>query len=167
MTAVNVTLSGIGSNWTRPCQQAVTDLNLLFKRSGVKVVLATTGSQGPTITVRTDPSIQGDAVHGRTTSEFSGSGQLLRAEVRLPVKVTINTPQGVRDAGPGILEVIAGHEFLHALGHGGHNSHLMGRTMSKAMGDSAAGDKLKAGSVTMPPLMLSPQSIRELKAIWK
>ena len=57
MTTVYVKLSGLGSNWTKPCQQAATDLNSLFTRSGIKVVLATTGSQGPTITVKTDPSI--------------------------------------------------------------------------------------------------------------
>ncbi|MHB0955526.1 MAG: zinc metalloprotease [Pirellulaceae bacterium] len=167
MTAVNVNVSGVGSNWRRPCQQAVTDLNALFKRSGIKVVLGTTGSQGPTIIVKTDPSIQGNAVHGRTTSAFSDSGQLLRAEIRLPIKVTINTPKGIRDAGPGVLEVIAGHEFVHALGHDDHNSHLMGQTMSKVMGDTPAGDKLNVGSVTMPPLVLSTESITALKAIWK
>jgi len=166
MTMVSVKLVGVGANWTKPCQQAVTDLNHLFKRSDIKVVLAMNGSQGPTITVKTDATIQGDAVHGRTTSESNASGELLRAEVRLPVKVTINTPQGVRDAGPGVLEVIAGHEFVHALGHGSHNSQLMGQTMYKEIGDSPAGDKLKAGSVKMPPLMLSAQSISDLKAIW-
>ena len=166
MTAVNVKLSGVGSDWTKPCLQAVTDLNSLFKRNSIKVMLATGGSTGPTITVKTDPSIPGTTVHGETTTEFNGSGNLLRAEVRLPVKVTINTPQGVRDAGLGILEVIAAHEFVHALGHSGHNSHLMDQTMSKEMGNSAAGDKLKAGAVKMPPLMLSPQSVKDLKVIW-
>jgi len=34
------------------------------------------------------------------------------------------------------------------------------------MGDNAAGDKLKAGSVRMPPLTLSPDSISELQSIW-
>jgi hypothetical protein len=91
---------------------------------------------------------------------------MLRAEVRLPVKVTINTPRGVRDAGPGILEVIAGHEFVHALGHSDHNSQLMAQTMYKDMGDNAVGDKLKAGSVRMPPLTLSSDSISVLKEIW-
>lgn len=166
MTTVSVQLGNLGSIWTKPCQKAVTALNELFRRNNVNVALAIGGSSTPAITVRTDSSIQGTAVHGRTTAETTGAGQLLRAEVRLPVNVTINTPQGVRDAGPGILEVIAGHEFVHALGHATHNSHLMGQTMYKEMGDNAAGDRLKTGAVRMPPLSLSPQSVSDLKAIW-
>jgi hypothetical protein len=47
-----------------------------------------------------------------------------------------------------------------------HNSHLMAQTMTKQMGDRAAGDKLKAGAMAMPPLALSTESIEELKTIW-
>jgi len=166
MTTVSVQLGNLGSTWTKPCQKAVTVLNDLLRRNNVNVALAIGGAGTPTITVKTDPSIQGSAVHGKTSAESTTTGRLLRAEVRLPVTVTINTPQGVRDAGPGILEVIAGHEFVHALGHATHNSHLMGQTMNKELGDNAAGDKLRAGAVKMPPLMLSPQSISDLKAIW-
>src|SRR5690348_5993774 len=124
MATVNVDLSGLDASWSKGCKRAVADLNSLFKKKGIKVVLATTGSEGPSITVKTDPAILGSAVHGRTTARTSGSGQLLSAEVRLPVKVDINTPDGLRDAGIGILEVIAAHEFVHALGHEEHNSHL-------------------------------------------
>jgi hypothetical protein len=167
MATVSVQLAHLGSTWTKPCQKAIATLNDLFRRNQVNVTLAMTGSAGTTITVKTDASIQGNAVHGRTTAETDGTtGRLLRAEVRLPVKVTINTPAGIRDAGPGILEVIAGHEFVHALGHSSHNSQLMGQTMYKELGDSAAGDKLRSGGVKMPPLMLSPQSVTDLKTIW-
>jgi hypothetical protein len=166
MAAVNVKLGHIGPQWTKACKQATTDLNLLFRRKGVNVFLAVAGSEGPTISVRTDPGILGTAVHGRTTAETTGSGQLLSAEVRLPLKVVINTPSGIRDAGPGVLEVIAAHEFVHALGHAAHNSLLMAQTMTKQMGDSAAGDKLTAGGVTMPPLDLAADSVDALKAIW-
>jgi hypothetical protein len=166
VTTVSVQLGNVGSTWTTPCQKAVAALNHLFRRNNVNVTLAMGGSAAPPITVKTLSSIQGTPVHGRTTAETTEAGRLLRAEVRLPVDVTINSPQGVRAAGPGILEVIAGHELVHALGHGTHNSHLMGQTMYKALGDSAAGDKLKAGAVMMPPLTLSPQSVTDLKAIW-
>jgi predicted Zn-dependent protease len=166
MAGVSVDLSEIGPHWAKACKQAVADLNVLFKRKGIDVVLAAGGSRGPTISVKTDPDIAGTAVHGRTSAETNDSGQLLRAEVRLPVKVVINTPGGMRDAGPGILEVIVAHEFVHALGHEGHNSHLMAQTMTKMMGDSASGDKLQAGGTKMPPLDLAPESVEKLKAIW-
>jgi predicted Zn-dependent protease len=166
MATVSVQLGAIDSRWKNACQAAVKDLNALFKQKRVNVVLSTSAASGPTISVRTDPGIVGTAVHGRTTAETSGSGALLRAEVRLPIKVIINTPQGIRDAGPGVLEVIAAHEFVHALGHAEHNSHLMGQTLNKMLGNSPAGDKLQAGGVSMPPLQLAPQSIEQLKALW-
>ena len=83
----------------------------------------------------------------------------MKAEVRLPVKLTINTPRGEREAGPGMHEVVAAHEFVHALGHAPHNSHLMAQTLHKVMGDRSAGDKLRAGSDSMPPLQLSDESV--------
>lgn len=166
MATVSVNLSEIGPLWTKACKQAVADLNVLFKRKGIDVALAAGGSEGPIITVKTDSGILGTAVHGRTSAETTGTGQLLRAEVRLPVTVIINTPDGPRDAGPGVLEVIAAHEFVHALGHADHNSHLMAQTMTKRMGDAVAGDKLQAGAITMPPLDLAPESVEQLKAIW-
>lgn len=166
MAAVKVTLGDIGSAWAKACKQAVADLNVLFKQNGIPVALATSGAEGPTITVKTDPGILGTMTHGQTTAETTGSGKLLRAEVRLPVKVVINTPGGLRAAGPGILEVIAAHEFVHALEHAPHNSHLMAQTMTKQMGDTPAKDRLAAGGVVMPPLLLAPESVEALKAIW-
>jgi hypothetical protein len=166
MTTVSIQLRHVGAKWTKPCQDAVVALNHLFKRHNINVTLTIGGAATPAISVKTDPGIQGTAVHGRTIAESNDRGRLLRAEVRLPVNVTINTPRGIRDAGPGILEVIAGHEFVHALGHSSHNSHLMGQTMNKDMGDSAAGDRLRSGGATMPPLVLSPQTVEELKTIW-
>ena len=165
MAAVNVKLDGVGTYWTAACKQAVKDLNVLFNRKGINVVLALNGA-GPTITVKTDPGIVGTAVHGRTSAETDGGGKLRRAEVRLPVKLTVNTAQGLRDAGTGMAEVIAAHEFVHALGHAPHNSHLMTQTGHKVMGDRAAGDKLKAGAAAMPPLQLADESVQMLKEIW-
>jgi hypothetical protein len=165
MKTVSVQLVGVASSWTKPCQNAVAHLNDLFRRNNISVALATAGPQEPAITVRTDGSIPVDAVHGRTSATSNG-GKLVRADVRLPTKVTINSPQGIRDAGPGILEVIAAHEFVHALGHSDHTSLLMSQTMYKELGDNASGDKLKTAGGTMPPLRLSPESVSTLKMIW-
>jgi hypothetical protein len=116
MAVVSVRLGGIGPHWTAACKHAVADLDRLFRRRGIGVALALHGA-GPVISVVTDPGILGTLVHGRTSAETDGSGRLLRAEVRLPVKLTINTPSGVREAGIGMAEVVAAHELVHALGH--------------------------------------------------
>lgn len=167
MPTVNVKLGKIGPSWTKACSQAVKDLNALFKRKGVDVTLSTSGAgKGPTISVSTDPGILGTAVHGKTSAETNDAGKLLGAAVRLPVKVVINSPSGMRDAGPGILEVIAAHEFVHALGQEVHNSHLMAQTMTKMLGNRPAGDKLQAGATQLPPLQLADESIDQLKGLW-
>jgi len=166
MARVSVKLGGLGSDWTAACKHAVTHLNAAFKTRHVNIVLDANGLTAPMISVKTDPSIQGSAVHGRTTAEFNSTGGMIRSEVRLPVSVLINTPSGQRGAGQGILEVIAGHEFVHALGHDEHNSHLMSQTMYKEMGDRAAQDKLRAGTVHLPPLALSDETVATLKSIW-
>ncbi len=163
MIRVNVRTTSLGQSWNMACQRAANDLNVLFSRNRIGVHLAIGASQGPTIVVAIDPSIQGTLVHGNTTARFSGSGGFLGADVRLPTRITINTPRGPRDAGVGILEVVAAHEFVHALGHDGHNSSLMAQTMEKEMGDSPGGDKLKANNILMPPLQLSVQSIVTLQ----
>jgi hypothetical protein len=165
MTTVSVKLSGVGPHWSMACQKAVSALNGLFKQNKIGVVLAMGGSQGPTITVKTDPSIKGTIVHGNTSSQFNGAN-FVGAEVRLPAKIIINTPRGIRDAGVGVLEVVAAHEFVHALGHEKHNSHLMAQTMGKDSGSSPGGDKLVAGSISMPPLALSPETVNVLLGIW-
>ena len=165
MAAVNVKLGDVGSHWTAACKQAVHDLNLVFRRKGIQVSLALNGA-GPVISVRTDSSIIGTAVHGKTNAELDGAGKMIRADVRLPVKLTINSPKGIRDAGLGMAEVIAAHELVHALGHTPHNSHLMTQTFNKVLGDNAAGDKLQAGGVAMPPLQLSDETVDMLKGIW-
>jgi hypothetical protein len=166
MARVSVKIGSLTADWAAACRNAVTHLNAVFRTRHIKVVLEANGSSGPAIAVKTDASILGNAVHGRTTSEFNTAGGMLRAEIRLPVSVAINTPSGQRNAGPGILEVIVGHELIHALGHDKHNSHLMAQTMQKEMGDRAAQDRLRAGTIYLPPLSLSDESVRTLQSIW-
>ena len=165
MAAVSVRLGSIGPHWTAACKHAVTNLNLLFRRRGSGWRWRSTAPARSSASC-TDPGILGTLVHGRTSAETDGGGRLLRAEVRLPVRLTINTPNGIREAGVGMAEVVAAHEFVHALGHEPHNSHLMAQTMHKAMGDRPADDKLQAGAAAMPPLQLSDESVEILKGIW-
>lgn len=166
MAAVRVTLDRqIGATWTQAFRQAVPQLNTLFNHKGIAVTLSLTGA-GPVITVRTDPSIQGTALHGQARTERTGAGRLLRSEVSLPTTIQINTPSGMRAAGIGIYVVVAAHEIVHSLGHDSHNTHLMAQVFQKVMGNSAAGDKLQAGPIMLPPLQLSDASVQELKGIW-
>jgi predicted Zn-dependent protease len=166
MANVKVTLDGqIGATWTTAFSQAVTQLNTLFDQKGIAVTLSMTGS-GPVISARTDPSIGITAVHGTARTERTSSGRLVRSDVKLPPQIQINTPNGLRPAGPGIYLVVAAHELVHSLGHDGHNSHLMAQVFQKVLGDSPDGDKIQAGSVSLPPLRLSNDSVQILKGIW-
>ena len=166
MQRVRIRIKGLPAEWAGACRRAVTDLNAEFRKKHINVTLEADGVTGPLITVQTDASIQGTAVHGRTHAEFDGSGVMLSAAVRLPVDVLINTPAKLRNAGGGVLEVIAGHEFVHALGHEPHNTHLMSQTMYKEAGDRPGQDKLKGGTVYLPPLVLSDDSVTLLQSIW-
>lgn len=166
MATVQVNLSEIGAGWTKASKKAVADLNVLFKKKGIGIVLSLSGSEGPAITVKTDPSILNTLVHGKTDAETDDSGRMLSATVRLPLKVIISTPSDVRDAGPGVLEVIVAHEIVHALGQVKHNSHLMAQTWTKIAGDTPAGDTLQAGGLSMPPLDLAPETVELLTSLW-
>jgi len=162
---VSVKLKGLPSEWASACRHAITALNGVFKTKHVSVVLEADGNTGPIISVRVDTSIQGTAVHGQTHAEFHND-VLATADVRLPEKILINTPARLRNAGPAVFQVIAAHEFVHALGQEHHNSHLMAQTMQKDAGDSPGQDKLRAGAIVLPPIVLSDDSISLLQSIW-
>lgn len=166
MTAVHVNLGNVGPKWPAACSTAVAHLNQLFRQNSINLSLSLGGKVGPGITVRTDPSIQGTALHGHNQTQANSSGQLLSSVVLLPVKVSINTPWGMREAGPGVLEVIVAHEFVHALGQVQHSSHLMSRTWTPVPGNSPAGDVLQGGGIKMPPLALAPDTVKLLQSIW-
>lgn len=163
---VSVKLTGLPTAWASACRQAIAALNKIFKSQHVNVVLQIDGRGGPTISVRVDPSIQGTAVHGKTNAEFRND-ILTKADVRLPQKILINTPSGLRNAGAAVFQVIAAHEFVHALGQEHHNSHLMAQTMQKEVGDSPAQDKLRAGGVALPPISLSEDTLSLLRSTWR
>jgi hypothetical protein len=163
---VSVRLKGLPVEWAGACRHAITALNGIFRTKHLNIVLEAEGRTGPIISVRVDLSIQGTAVHGRTHAEFSND-ILTRAEVRLPQKILMNTPSRLRNAGPGVFQVIAAHEFVHALGQEHHNSHLMAQTMQKEAGDSPGQDKLRAGAILLPPISLSENSVSLLRSIWR
>jgi hypothetical protein len=165
MAAVYVDLGSIGPKWPTACRRAVAHLNELFSQNAIGVSLALIGQGAPRITVRTDPSIKG-TLHGHTQTKTT-SGQLLSAVVSLPVKASINTPDGMREAGPGVLEIMVAHEFVHALGQVKHSaSQLMCSPMTPVPGDSPAGDLLQANGVNLPPIALAPDTVQLLQSLW-
>src|ERR1700679_4201618 len=163
MAAGYVGIGSSGRKWPTACWAAVAHLNQLFTQNSIGVSLALIGKGGPRITVQTDPSIKG-TLHGHTRTETT-SGQLLSAVVSLPVKASINTPQGMREAGAGVLQVIVAHEFVHALGQVDHSaSHLMCSPMTPVPGNSPSGDLLQAKGVNLPPIALAPDTINLLQS---
>ena len=100
MAAVYVDLGSIGPEWPTACRTAVAHLNQLFTQNSIGVSLAFAGKGGPRIAVRTDPRSKGRFTAHLATE--TTSGQLLSAVVSLPVKASINTPQGMREAGAGV-----------------------------------------------------------------
>jgi hypothetical protein len=165
MARVYVDLGSIGPKWPSACRTAAAHLDQLFKQNLIGVSLAFAGKGGPRIAVRTDPSITG-TFHGHTHAETT-SGQLLSAVVSLPVKAMMNTPWGIREGGPGVLEVIVAHEFVHALGQEKHSaSHLMCSPMTPVPGNSPSGDLLQANGVNLPPIALAADTIQLLQSLW-
>jgi hypothetical protein len=169
---ISVNLSSLPSEWATPCKMAIKELNRKFKegRIGVELVAGPVKVKGPSIDVKVDPSIKNNMVHGKTSAAVSGSGQLIKSTIGLPKTLEFAVPwgdTGMRPAGAGARSVIAGHEFVHALMHHNHNSHLMAQTLSVEIGDDAKDDKLKAFGISMPPLQLSNETISKLRALWK
>src|ERR1700690_3828298 len=160
---VAVKLNDLSSEWASACRHAATVLNGIFKTKHINVVLEADGHTGPIISVRVDPAIVG--LHGHTTAE-SNNSVLTSADVHLPGKPLVSTPASVRNAGSGVLQVIAAHEFVHALGQTDHDSHLMTWKMDVAYGDTPGQDRLRAGAVLLPPIILSEESISLLRSIW-
>jgi hypothetical protein len=166
MATVYVDLGSLGSKWPAACRKAVARLNQLFKDNSIGASLALIGEGAPRIAVKTDAAIKG-TLHGHTQTRTTESGQLLSAVISLPVKATINTPEGVREAGAGVLEVIVAHEFVHALGQVKHSpTHLMASPMTPVPGNSPSGDILQANGVNMPPVVLASDTVDLLQSLW-
>ena len=149
-----VTLSALPSEWRKASRSAIKDLNALFRRAGIPLLLAEAGSpRAMTIRVKVDAAMSGFLTHGKTSTVSDPSTRRpIRADVRVPTVVMIKTPRKPRPYGPGVLKVIIAHEFVHALGHDAHNSHLMTDRPTAEMGDSPRHDVLRAGSVRLPPI---------------
>jgi hypothetical protein len=112
----------------------------------------------------------GKKMHGRTP-QLSRGDKLEKAFVFLPKSPPISTPTGVRLAGSGLLKVIVFHELLHAAGLSNDDhapDDLFQAQPQYFPGDTPAQDGIMIGSTTkhMPPIILSPKTIRLVKTLW-
>ncbi len=112
----------------------------------------------------------GKKMHGRTP-QLSREDKIEKAFVFLPKSPPINTPSGVRLAGPGVLKVIVFHELLHAVGLSNDDhapDDVFQANPQPYPGDTPAEDGLMIGSTAkhMPPIILSQTTIRLVKGLW-
>jgi hypothetical protein len=179
-----VTAAGI---WTDVLREAIAD----FNRLRVGVTLRTSGDAptdggGADVAVSSgDGSIRasyggatdsgsfdGSTLHGKTLL-FSGGGGIEKAFVFLPARPLINTPQGQRAVGSGVMKVIAAHEFVHACGlsNADHsNDDLFMGYPSVDYGSASAQDRVTVSAggrtIRMPPLVLSRATVSKIGGLW-
>jgi len=181
-----------GGNWLSVFNQALREFNALSRTYHLRVILA--GSSDPPAEsgggadvaidtasenisysyggARDSEGFDGSRMHGRTF-QASREGKIEKAFVFLPQSPLINTPQGQRPVGAGVMLVIAVHELLHACGlsNSDHTQDdLFQGNPQVDYGSSAAADRvlIQAGGRTrrMPPLVLSGATATKIKDLW-
>jgi hypothetical protein len=122
--------------------------------------------------VRQQHAFDGTSMHGKTKQILRDDG-MEKAYVFVPAQPMILTPNGRRPVGPGVMKLIAVHEFVHACGLVDaehtmedlfqaspqvdyHSDPSRDRVMGKR------GDQ----TVWMPPLFLSSTTARRIKEVW-
>lgn len=117
-------------------------------------------------------AFDGARLHGLTRQVQRDQG-MEKAYIYLPAQPMINTPNGQRPVGPGVLLVIGVHEFVHAAGltNAEHTTEdlFQGNPMVD-YGRSSAQDRVKGQrgnqTVWMPALFLSPVTAKRIKDNW-
>jgi len=181
----------LAGSWAHVFREALHEFNLLASTHSLGVSITVSkqppdGQGGANLSVQTaDGAIS--ASHDGTTSTGNFDGKRLhgltllfsrepekvleKAYIYLPSQPKINTPNGLRAAGPGVMKVIAAHELLHACGleNSNHSSYdlFQGNPRVDA-GDTAKGDRvlIGIGPKAMPPLYLSGGTANSIKDLW-
>jgi hypothetical protein len=184
---LNIDTSGTSGVWAQAVAAAMKEMNALFARHAVMVKLS---SEGPATVVlglsdgqykfdvqgsEMSGTLRSDILHGATRSidRLTGASNRHRekAYVFLPSSPRVPGPGTSRVVGEPVMRVIAAHEFLHALGLDTHDSSMKGllaSSWSLNQGRSSNKDSVSPfGSRTeFPPLSLSADTVRRLKALW-
>lgn len=182
--------SSLAGAWNHVFREAMRDFNMLclshkLPISFVESKTAPSENSGALVSVETadgtiarsyknadySEAFDGKRLHGRTLQVATENQVLERAFVYLPTQPSVNTPGGIRPTGPGVMKVIAAHELLHACGleNSDHqNDDLFQGYPRVNPGDNAAGDKILigVGPRSMPPLVLGPVTVQNLKELW-
>ncbi len=172
--------------------RAVSDFNSISKRRRLCVTLESSSAgptqqggadivvelaQGPTISTTqlgtpVTGTFDGRGLHGKTFN-FERDGKVEKASVFLPNQPHINTPQGTRLAGSGVITVIAFHELIHACGLSNadhNNTDVFNGFPSTFPGDSPDQDRLEiqveGRRVRFPPIHLSDETVTRIRNLW-
>ena len=175
-----------GGSWAVVLRNALRDFNALARQHRLGVTLTRSDSDGAEVLVETatdqisfsydgtttSEAFSANRLHGRTF-QVSRDGYIEKAYVFLPGSPQINTPRGLRSVGSGVMQVIAVHELVHACGlHDSDHStdDLFQGNPQVDYGRTAARDRVTIESGGrrrgMPPLVLSGETVRRIKALW-
>jgi hypothetical protein len=179
----------LAGNWAHVFREALHDFNLLASAHNLGVSIKASsqppdGQGGANLSVQTadgpisaaydgttrDGTFDGKRLHGLTLL-FARDNALEKAYIYLPSQPKINTPNGLRAAGAGVMKVIAAHELLHACGleNSNHsNDDLFQGNPRVDAGDTAKGDRVLIGTgpKAMPPLYLAGGTAQGIKDLW-
>jgi len=116
-------------------------------------------------------NFDGARLHGRTLLFYRAPQNVVeKAFIFLPTEPKVNTPQGQRPVGVGVMKVIAAHELLHACGleDADHSSDLFQANPRVDAGTTAASDKVLIGTgpKSMPPLLLDGATVQNVIGLW-
>lgn len=184
---LTIDASGVHAAWSTAVVAAIRDLNGLFTGNGVNVRLVaapqgvvTVGVTSGSYTFPVNGSTQTgklrtDILHGATRAiDYQLGTNISRqhAYIFLPLHPRIS-PQSPtsREVGEPIMRVMAGHEFLHALGLDAHDpsfNGLFSASWTPNQGTRAAQDTVSpfGSSTKLPPLTLSADTISRLRKLW-
>jgi len=183
--------SSLNNRWSRIYQQCIDEFNRLSRKHNIGVTFAHSNSKptvgrGADVWVRTSNGVISYSYGGASkNSNFNGRGlhgytgqikrklrsgyRIEKAFIFLPGHPQINTPNGLRNVGEGIMKVMFVHELIHACGlsNAEHSlNDLFNGYPSVDYGSIPKEDKVVVQGKRMPPLFLSAKTINNLKSLW-
>lgn len=188
---LSIYVGSLAGTWAHVFREALREYNALCAGHKLGITLseskaAPTEDGGANVSVeiadgaisriygKTDLSepFDGKRLHGRTLLiSREGADILEKVFIYLPSQPQVNTPQGLRAVGTGVMKVIAAHELVHACGleNGDHTSDDLFQGNPRVdFGNTPAQDKILIGTgpKKMPPIYMSGSTANKLKDAW-